>query len=51
MTAPAGDAAYNPSTWSLGYQMRQFGVAGPDVIPAMSNPPTSMVNADHPETA
>jgi hypothetical protein len=33
MTAPAGSAAYNPNTWKLGYQTRQFG-QGQDPLPA-----------------
>lgn len=45
MSAPAGDPAYNPDTFKLGYQMRQSGVAGPSALEAMSNPPTAMVTA------
>lgn len=49
MSAPTGDPAYNPNTFKLGYQMRQFGASGADVLLAMANPPTAMVTADHPE--
>jgi hypothetical protein len=45
MSAPAGDPAYDPNTWKIGYQTRQSGVAGPDVLPAMAFPPTAMVAA------
>lgn len=42
---------YNPATWSLGYQVRQFGV-GADMNPlnaqvsfAMADPPEAMTTA------
>lgn len=44
--APGPD--YNPTTWSRGYQARQFGLGGPDVLAALATPPTSMVNAAGP---
>jgi hypothetical protein len=50
--------AYNPATWSLGYQNRQFGVAAdpvptgsetpleyPSVYSALANPPANMTTA------
>lgn len=50
--------AYNPATWALGYQTRQFGVADdpfpggsetpvayPSVYSALANPPASMTTA------
>jgi hypothetical protein len=51
------DPAYNPATWSLGYQQRQFGVAadpdpsgvGPElpgsIYSALANPPANMTTA------
>lgn len=36
MTAPAGDPAYNPTTWKLAYQTRPFGI-GADPAPANGN--------------
>lgn len=51
------DPAYNPETWSLGYQQRQFGRAadpdpsgvGPEIpgsiYSALANPPDSMTTA------
>lgn len=33
-------------TFVIGYQNRQFGVAGADVLLAMTNPPTAMVTAE-----
>lgn len=32
--------------WKIGYQTRQMGVAGPEVLAAMALPPTAMVDAD-----
>jgi len=43
MTAPAGDPAYNPATWKLGYQTRQFGY-GQDPMPTGGS--TSNSNKD-----
>jgi hypothetical protein len=37
--------ALNPVTWALGYQSRQFGVAGPSVAEALADPPDSMTTA------
>jgi len=37
--------ANNPATWSLGYQARQFGVAGPSVLEGLANPPANMATA------
>lgn len=37
--------AYNPASWALGYQSRQFGVAGPSVAEALADPPTTMATA------
>lgn len=34
------------NVWKGGYQTRQAGVAGPDMILAMANPSTAMVAAD-----
>lgn len=45
MSAPFGDPRYDPDTWSLGYQMRQSGVAGPSVLAALATPPADMVTA------
>lgn len=49
MTAPAGNPDYNPDTWKLGYQQRQFGQvddpANLDIATALANPPTSMLTA------
>lgn len=33
-------------SFQIGYQNRQFGVAGADVITAMAFPPTAMVTAE-----
>lgn len=59
MTAPAGDPDYNPDTWKLGYQDRQFGM-GADPVPtgssggsapypsaygALADPPATMTTA------
>lgn len=53
MSAPFyTNPAYNPETWSLGYQGRQFGVAGPSVYEALANPPEAMTTAvENPEYA
>lgn len=57
MTIQYSDPAYNPETWSLGYQQRQFGVAadpsptgtGPEspgsIYSALANPPDAMTTA------
>ena len=50
MTAPVSNPhavsnPYNPNVWALGYQQRQFGVAGPSVLNALAEPPAAMVNA------
>lgn len=37
--------AYNPQVWALGYQARQFGVAGPSVLEALAEPSTAMATA------
>lgn len=37
--------AFNPVTWALGYQSRQFGVAGPSVLEALATPPDTMTAA------
>jgi hypothetical protein len=37
--------AFNPVTWALGYQARQFGVAGPSVAEALADPPANMTTA------
>lgn len=37
--------AFNPVTWALGYQSRQFGVAGPSVAEALAAPPANMTTA------
>jgi hypothetical protein len=61
VTAPNGSPDYNPATWALGYQVRQFGL-GQDPLPsglthnstegvpasiyaALANPPTTMTTA------
>jgi hypothetical protein len=42
--------AYNPATWSLGYQTCQVGTQGPSVLEALANPPANMVTAaENPE--
>ena len=61
MSAPAGDPRYNPATWKLGYQTRQFGQGQdplpsgvtanvpnpntPSVCAALATPPTHMTNS------
>lgn len=45
MTIKYSNPADNPATWSLGYQARQFGVAGPSILAALANPPSDMVTA------
>lgn len=45
MSAPAGDPAYKAATWSLGYQARQFGVAGPSIYEGLATPPAAMATA------
>lgn len=37
--------AFDPDTWALGYQARQFGVSGPSVAEALADPPDAMVTA------
>lgn len=37
--------AYDPDVWALGYQARQFGVAGPSVAEALAAPPDNMTAA------
>lgn len=48
MSAPYGDPAYAALTWHLGYQDRQFGVAGPSVLSALDSPPQAMIDAQTP---
>lgn len=49
MSAPSGSPDYDPNTWKLGYQQRQFGAPGvdntDDIISGLSNPPTAMLTA------
>ena len=47
--APASN--YDPTTWALGYQDRQFGLSGPSeqetasILNALHSPPEAMITA------